>query len=342
MFHSLLINDWLLRTSELAILDVRSEAEHAHAHIPGAYAFPLLNNQERAVVGTVYKQQGNEAAVLKGYELVGSRFAQFIIEAKKLAPNKEVGVYCWRGGLRSNIMAFVLHTAGFKVHLLKGGYKQYRNWVTEQFTSPKQLVVVGGKTGCGKTTVIETLAAMGEQTIHLEQLANHRGSAFGGLGQPAQPSVEQFENKLAMQWSKLVSGKPVFIENESRTIGSVVIPLPIFETMKQATTFAIDIPFAERVQHIVAAYGLFDKTALANCTAKLAKRLGDLRLREVLQLLNESRLDEWATLLLAYYDKTYEFGNTKRKEGTVQTLSFESFDAHTIARTILTHLQQHG
>lgn len=342
MLNTIPIADWLNITAPLPILDVRSEGEFAHAHFPNSFSLPLLNNEERSIVGTVYKQQGNEAAVLKGYELVGPRFTHFIVEAKKIAPNKEVGVYCWRGGLRSNIMAFVLHTAGFKVHVLNGGYKQFRNWVTEQFTIPKQVVVIGGKTGCGKTTVIETLAAMSQQTIDLEQLANHRGSAFGALGQSPQPTVEHFENRLAIQWGKLHSDKPVFIENESRTIGSVVIPLPIFETMKLATTIAIEIPFAERVQHIVAEYGIFNKEALTSCTSKLAKRLGNLRLREALQLLNENKLNEWATLLLAYYDKTYEFGNSKRTEGTVQTVSFDTFDAQTIARTILTHLQQHG
>jgi tRNA 2-selenouridine synthase len=331
------IDDWLVTTSSLPVIDVRSEGEYSHANIPTSSSLPLLNNEERAIVGTIYKQQGNEAAVLKGYELVGHKFEKYIQQAKIIAPQKELGVYCWRGGLRSNIMAFVLHTAGFKVHLLKGGYKNYRAWVIEQLNTPKNVVVIGGKTGSGKTSIIHMLKHQGAQVINLEELANHRGSAFGALGMPAQPSAEQFENNLASKWCRLKTTSPVFIENESRTIGSVVIPLPIFELMKQAITIAIDIPFELRVQHIIALYGKYGKQELEWCTQKLAKRLGDLRLRQALEFLSENDLEQWATLLLQYYDKTYEYGNSLRQKEKLKHAYFDTFDAEKIVTSILTN-----
>lgn len=342
VLNSIPLVDWLNATSQLPIFDVRSEGEYTHAHFPNSFSLPLLNNEERAIIGTTYKREGNEAAVVKGYELVGPKFKDNIVLAKKLAPHKEVGVYCWRGGLRSNIMAFVLHTAGFKVHLLKGGYKSYRAWVLATLAIPQNIIVIGGKTGSGKTKIIQALAQQGEQTINLEQLANHRGSAFGALGMPTQPTVEHFENMLAMEWNKLQSTQPVFIENESRTIGSTVIPLPIFELMEQATTLTINISFEERVNHIVQEYGAFEKVKLKECTLRLAKRLGNLRLREALQLLDEHKLDEWTAMLLNYYDKTYEYGNSKRKAETVKVLSFDAFDVQKITQTIQTFIYQNG
>lgn len=335
VIQSLPIHEWLLHVKTIPILDTRSEVEYAHAHVPNAVSFPLLTNEERTIVGTLYKQQGNEAAVVKGYELVGPKFHQFVLHAKKIAPNKEVGLYCWRGGLRSNIMAFVLHTAGFKVYLLKGGYKQYRGWAAQQFTIPKHLRVIGGKTGSGKTQILELLSAKGHQVLPLEQIANHRGSAFGSLGMPAQPSVEQFENELALLWSQFETNKPVFVENESRTIGHVVIPEQLFNQMRQAPTLAIELPIELRVHHIVKLYEPFGKERLKEATHKLAKRLGNLRLRQAIQLLEENNYTEWATLLLEYYDKTYEYGNSIRKEGTVKQLYFETWNSAQIVHTIL-------
>lgn len=185
------------------VIDVRSPAEFAHAHFPNAQNLPLLNNEERAIVGTTYKHEGNQTAVLKGYELVGHKFSDYIKLAIKIAPNKKVNIYCWRGGLRSNIMAFVLHTAGFEVNLLQGGYKKYRNWVLETLEQPKQIKIVGGKTGSGKTYVLHQLKMLNQQIIDLEGLAHHKGSAFGSLGQAPQPSIEMFENNLAIQWCKI-------------------------------------------------------------------------------------------------------------------------------------------
>jgi len=299
------------------VCDVRSPAEYAHAHFPGAFNLPLLNNEERAIVGTTYKKEGNEAAVIKGYELVAHKFIDYIKDALKIAPNKKINLYCWRGGLRSNIMAFLLHTAGFEVNLVQGGYKKYRQWVIQTLEIPQQVKVLGGKTGSGKTYILHELGMLGEQIIDLEGLANHKGSAFGGLGQEAQPSVEMFENKLAMQWIKLNHNKTLWLENESRMIGTVRIPPKIFEIMRSATTYDIQISLGRRIQHIAKEYGNYEVKLLEECTRKLEKKMGNLRMQQAIDFLLAKDLNSWIFMLLDYYDSSYLFSKEKRNPDSV-------------------------
>lgn len=308
------------QTEDIPTIDVRSPAEFAHAHFPNAFNLPLLNNEERAIVGTTYKHEGNQTAVLKGYELVGHKFADYIKQALKIAPNKKINVYCWRGGLRSNIMAFVLHTAGFEVNLLQGGYKKYRHWVLETLEQPKQIKIVGGKTGSGKTYVLNELKALGEQVIDLEALAHHKGSAFGGIGELPQPSVEMFENKLAMQWNLLNPIKILWLENESRMIGTVRIPPKIFEAMRTATTYDIQISLGRRIQHIANEYGKYDVKILEECTRKLEKKLGNLRMQQAIDFLLAKDVNSWIFMLLEYYDSSYLFSKEKRNPNTIITV----------------------
>ena len=147
----------------------------------------------------------------------------------------------------------------------------------ETFEQPKQIKIVGGKTGSGKTYVLHELKNLGEQTIDLEALANHKGSAFGSLGQAPQPSVEMFENKLALQWQKIDMNKPLWIENESRMIGTVRIPPKIYDAMRIAITYDLEVSLENRIAHIGKEYGTFDKKLLAECTKKLEKKMGNLK-----------------------------------------------------------------
>lgn len=339
MIHQHHIEEWLDIVPGLQVFDVRSQGEYTHAHFPGALNLPLLNNEERAIVGTLYKQEGNQAAVIKGYELVGHKFQDYLKHALSIAPSKEIGIYCWRGGLRSNIMAFLLHSAGFTVHLLKGGYKSYRKWVAGILTAQKNLAVIGGKTGSGKTYVLASLKKAGQQTIDLEALSNHKGSAFGGLGQLPQPAYEMFENMLAMQWSKLNPDQVTFIENESRTVGHVKIPDRIFEMMRNAITFDIQIPGEVRVKHILHEYGQFSIDELKACTSKLVKRLGHLRLQQAISLLEEGKMEEWIYLLLEYYDDNYAYGNSTRREGSIHAIEYTELNPDHIASMILERIR---
>src|ERR1035438_1704881 len=149
MKEALRLNDFLLLAKNIPIIDVRSPKEFDHAHIPGALNIPLLDNEQRAIIGTTYKELGREAAVIKGFELVGPGFSRFINEAKIIFPNKKILVYCWRGGMRSNIMAWVLKTAGFETHTLIGGYKTYRRWVLEVFQQEKNIRIIRGLDASG-------------------------------------------------------------------------------------------------------------------------------------------------------------------------------------------------
>lgn len=308
------------QAQHIPTIDVRSPGEFAHAHFPNAINLPLLNNEERAIVGTTYKHEGNQTAVLKGYELVGHKFVDYIKQALKIAPNKKINVYCWRGGLRSNIMAFLLHSAGFEVNLLQGGYKKYRNWVLKTLEKPQRISILGGKTGSGKTYVLNELKALGQQVIDLEALAHHKGSAFGGIGEFPQPSVEMFENKLAMQWNNTNPNFPLWLENESRMIGTVRIPTKIFEAMRTATTYDIQISLELRLQHIAKEYGKYDVKLLEECTRKLEKKLGNLRMQQAIDFLLAKDINSWIFMLLEYYDSSYLFSKEKRNPNTIMTV----------------------
>ena len=307
----------LVRESGWLLLDTRSPSEYRQAHIPGAINLPLLNDEHRAAVGTAYKQQGRDAAVLLGFELVGPSFAGFVKQVRELTENREISLYCWRGGMRSGIMAWVLELAGYRVHVLKGGYKAYRARVREQLATPMPLRVLGGRTGSGKTELLQALAAAGEQVIDLEALANHKGSAFGGLGQEPQPSNEQFENLLAGRIGKLDPARRVWIENESRTIGRVKLPDTLYEAIRNAPVTELVVPDSVRRERILHEYESFPVEQLAEKTAQLQKRLGLERTRTAITALHEGRLHDWLDCILPYYDKTYDYGNSLRQEGSV-------------------------
>ncbi len=317
------------------LLDTRTPAEYDHAHIPGAQSFPLMTNEERVIIGTLYKQKGREAAVAKGFELIGPRFSGFITQAEKIAPDRKLILYCWRGGLRSSVMSWVLATAGFKVSILKGGYKAYRQWAFDVFGMHKNIVVVGGKTGTGKTALLQYMTAINHYVIDLEKLASHRGSAFGSLGLQQQPSNEQFENLLAMKWYLAPDDRPVWIENESLKIGSCILPKAIYHLMRNALCFELILPLHKRIQNILKEYGHYDKQELAHRTSNLKKKLGGLRLKNALLALEENRMEEWCAILLEYYDKAYQFGCDQREVNKVIPVETDHLDENQIALLLI-------
>lgn len=308
------------------ILDVRAPKEYNHAHIPGTVSFPLMSDDERAQVGITYKKEGREAAVIKGFELVGNQFADFIKKAKEISPQKEVLIYCWRGGMRSSIMAWVLALGGFKVELLKGGYKSFRKWVLAECEAERKIVVLGGKTGSGKTEMLLELKKAGQQVIDLEAIANHKGSAFGSLGQKPQPRNEQFENLLAVQLASTDPSKTTWFENESHLIGTCVLPSSLFEQMRNSLVVEINLDKETRKKRILAEYGNFEIKLLKEKTNKVAKRLGGLLLKEALKHLDDKNLDAWCNLMLDYYDRTYLHSNLKRDKSKMKQVELENDD----------------
>ena len=264
MAQILPIEKFLPLTDTLPLVDVRSPAEFAQGHIPGAVNIPLFDNEEKAVVGVGYKQGGKENAVQLGLEIVGPKLAGFVKQAKRLAPKKEILLHCWRGGMRSGSMAWLFETAGMKAYTLEGGYKAYRRYIREQFSRPVKMLVLGGTTGSGKTDILKVLEKRGEQFLDIENIAHHKGSVFGLLGQKPQPTNEQFENNLADAWRRFDFKRIIWLEDESLQLGSCVQPDPLFFQLRKAPLIKIIVPKPEREKQLVKEYGRFKKEELRN------------------------------------------------------------------------------
>ena len=314
------INDFIMEAGSSIgssiIIDVRSPAEYEHAHIPAALNLPLFDNEERAMIGTTYKKQSREEAIKAGLPLFGNKMLSMIetVETWIAATPKDnnltkptLFVHCWRGGMRSAAVAWLLDLYGYKVIQLTGGYKAYRNWVLEQFTIPYSLKVLGGYTGSGKTEILQALQEKNYAVIDLEGIAHHKGSAFGAIGQLPQPSQEMFENILAKKLFEVnKNNKPIWIEDESQRIGTVLIPTPLFHLMRNSTCYFMKIPFEQRLAFILEGYGKFDAQSLIEATERIQKRLGGLETKNAVAHVMQGELKEAFSILLKYYDKWYE------------------------------------
>ena len=321
MVHQLSVEAFLEKAQALPVIDVRSPGEFSHAHIPGAVSIPLFDNEERAQVGTRYKQAGKDHAVLLGLELVGPKLADFVKQSKKLNPqSKEVLVHCWRGGMRSSSFAWLLDTAGLVASTLAGGYKAYRNTVLKAFAEPRNLIILGGKTGSGKTDILKELARKGEQIIDLEGLAHHKGSSYGAIGQLPQPATEQFENRLFHSLQPLTATRRIWLEDESRNIGSCFIPTPLWQQMRIAPVAFIDMPKDKRVNRLVAEYADIDYSLLVEATERIRKRLGGKVTKDALDALVRHDYAAVADLTLDYYDKAYLHGLSQRDPASIHSL----------------------
>ncbi len=317
--------DFLQKANSTPIIDVRSPGEFEKAHIIGAINIPLFDNDERAKVGKKFKNAGKDAAVLLGLEMVGPKLVDFVKKASRVAPNKQVLVHCWRGGMRSGSFAWLLETAGFEVNTMVGGYKAYRNLVLAFFEKPLNLIVLGGKTGSAKTETLHELAKLGEQVIDLEGLAHHKGSAFGAIGQPAQPSSEYFENLLYDEFQKFDLTKRIWIEDESKNVGTCNIPDSLFQQIRNTKVLFLDIKAETRVPFLVEKYaqaGVDDE--LQASLDRIQKRLGGQNYQEATIALAQKNYAEVARITLEYYDKWYLMGLQKRNQNLVQKIEVET------------------
>lgn len=317
------------------ILDVRSPGEYGQGHMGGAIAFPLFSDGERAQVGTCYRHRGRDAAVELGFDLAGPRCGDLVRAAKALAADRQVRLHCWRGGMRSGGMAWILEMAGFQVTLLEGGYKAYRRWVHGVLAVPKPLLVLGGMTGTSKTQILQELAALGEPILDLEALANHRGSSFGGLGLPAQPSTEQYENRIAEQWVELGSDRPIWIEAESRRVGTCRIPDQLFLQMEAAPTLELWRSLEERLDLLVDLYGHADRQGLIAATQRIGKRLGGQRTQAAIAAITEGDLRSACEIILDYYDRAYRY-DLARRQKTIPRVNLVGLSAAAAARQLVT------
>ena len=333
----------LREQGERVLLDVRTPAEFEGGHIPGAQNLPLFTNEERAVVGTIYKQQSPELAFDKGLEFAGARMAWYVKEAKRLAPERKIFIHCWRGGRRSGSLAWLLGFAGFEVGVLEGGYKAYRNYIRNAFaTTPIRPVVLGGPTGSGKTEILRYLRDAGEQVIDLEALAHHKGSSFGAIGESPQPTVEQFENDLYRELFLMDPTRRVWVENESRSIGRIFLPEGLWMQFQRSPLVKLMIPLEERVRFLVGVYGAFPKEALEDAFRRIERRLGGQHLNAAMEALERDDFATAAEIALRYYDKSYSFATSKGYSDSVLQCPFLKLDSYQIANQLIILANEHG
>jgi len=343
------IEEFLKLARQYPVLDVRSPGEYTHAHIPIAHSLPLFTDEERKQVGTAYKQQSREVAIKIGLDYFGVKMKTMVEQTETIDAdfNKSgiamnvpvppsgggggcVLVHCWRGGMRSAAVAWLLDMYGFKVYVLTGGYKAYRKWVLAQFEKDYNFNIIGGYTGSGKTLLIHELIKENKTVIDLEGLANHKGSAFGTIENKSQPGQEMFENSLAEalfdtgykipdesvqnQASSIqFPASCIYVEDESQRIGNLQIPMPLWRTMRKAPVFFMDIPFEERLEYITEEYGKQSKHYLKDAILRIQKRLGGLETKNAVNFLEEDNFKESFRILLTYYDKWYHKGLYNRE-----------------------------
>jgi len=313
-----------LATHQNRIIDVRSPLEFMKGHIPGAHNVPLLHDAHRAQVGILYKQNGRDAAIRKGLELVAPALDQMVQSVSSCEGRGQLIVYCARGGMRSKSTVQLLERSGLDCRLLTDGYKGYRQWVRQTLALPKHAIVLGGATGVAKTEVLHAMARKGAQVVDLEGLAGHRGSVFGGLGMPQQPSSQLFENRLAEEWMTLNAHQPVWIEAESAQIGQCRVPPEVLKTMSAARMIELQRPQHERVAHLVRIYGSASVVQLVEATERIRDRLGHERTADAVPLIETGQLAAACAQILEYYDKAYRHAH-KRRAG--ESTLFESADA---------------
>lgn len=340
MIQPLDIEEFLAQSQGHAVLDVRSEGEYEYGHIPHALNLPLFTNEERKLVGTTYKQRSKNEAILQGLDIVGKKMGDFVRFAQPLIKDNKIFIHCWRGGMRSGSMAWLFNLFGYEVFTLKGGYKKYRHYVLGLLAAPRHYVVIGGKTGSGKTMVLGALKKKGEQVLDLEQLAHHKGSAFGMLGQPKQPSTEHFENLMAEQLKHTHGSRAIWLEDESLRIGSVVINNEFWKQMRAAPLMVLDIPLEERIQHLVKEYAHHPAEGLEQSLLNIQKRLGHEQWKTAVQMLHEKNFEAVARIALHYYDKTYSYGLTVKDTDEIITLAFNTLNAEGIATELIARKAQ--
>lgn len=320
MITKLKADAFLKQSHLLTILDVRSPSEFIQGHITGAFNLPLFTDEERAKVGIRYKNSGRDFAVKLGLQIIGPKLSWLAEEAQRLAPARNVLLHCWRGGMRSESMAWLLQLSGFEVQLLDGGYKAYRSYIRGQLALPAKLIVLGGLTGSGKSAVLKQLAICGQQVLDLETLANHKGSVFGGLGQSDQPTTGQFENNIYPVWEAFDLSKTIWVEDESRAIGSVNIPEILFYTMMKSPIAVMEVPSEIRVERLVKEYAGMPAQGLIDALMHIKDSLGGTATSEALVALRNGEFHVVARLALVHYDRLYSKSLARRNANVVNRL----------------------
>lgn len=319
------------------LIDVRSPAEFAEDHIPGAINQPALSNEERAIVGTIYKQESPFRARKIGAAMVARNVAAHL--DGPLA-DKDGGwrplVYCWRGGQRSGSFASIISQIGWRAETIAGGYQAYRRKVVAMLHDqplPFKAVLIDGYTGTGKTELLQHLQGLGCQTLDLEGLANHRGSLFGGHPD-GQPSQKGFETNLIVRLSGFDPAKPVILEAESSKIGDLIVPPSLWAIMVAAPKIVIDAPAAQRADYLTRRYGALsaDREKAASIIASMKRLYGHERIEQWLNLLNSGELRSLAAeLIFWHYDPRYARHQLRGAANILETVRLPNLEPASLA-----------
>lgn len=349
----------------MPVVDVRAPVEFAQAHVSDAINIPLFEDEERATIGTAYKQNGRRAAVLRGLDFVGPKMRKLADRSLKLvrdfnkratasrdtmldraefAPKEnhsaepsgnQILIHCARGGMRSDSFCWLVEQVELEALRLDGGYKSFRRFVQSYFSKPWNLVVLTGLTGAGKTRQLQHLRELGEQVVDLEGLANHRGSAFGGIGQGGQPRTEQFENLIFESLFRLDPAKRIWIEDESRAVGQCMVPNAFFDQLHSAPAVFMDVDVSIRAKNLVADYGDLPQNEMNAAIDRISKRLGGQNVNSAKETLAENELEKCALVLLEYYDKTYMLCQDKNPRTTTLKVDMGEMSIAEMSEAIL-------
>jgi tRNA 2-selenouridine synthase len=319
------------------LIDVRSPSEYYKGHMPNSINIPLFDNDERSIIGTIYKKEGREKAVIEGLKILEKKI-DFLLDNLFISIDKHkiiqdvnnnkslIRIYCSRGGMRSRSIAWLLEKYRMKPVTLNGGYKKYRRWILDSFSKKWNIVIIGGKTGTGKTRLLSLLDKYNYQTIDLEGFACHRGSTFGGLGMKEQPSNEKFENKIGEKLYSFRSINNIFIEAESANIGKCKIPHELFNQMKSSRRIEIIRSESNRLDELIDTYSGFKKEELQESVLRIKKRLGPQRTKIALESINNEKWDLVCRSVLDYYDKCYEYEKVGKTNIKLIDLTDKKYD----------------
>jgi len=319
------------------LIDVRSPGEYYKGHMPNSINIPLFDNDERSIIGKIYKKEGRKEAVIEGLKFFEKKLEFLLdnlfmnIDSYKNITNKNnnklfIRIYCSRGGMRSQSIAWLLEKYKLNPITLKGGYKKYRRWILDSFSKKWNIIIIGGKTGTGKTRLLSLLEKYKYQTIDLEGFACHRGSTFGGLGMKEQPSNEQFENKIAEKLNSFKFSNNIFVEAESANIGKCKIPHEFFNQMKNSRRIEILRSESNRLDELIDTYSVFKKEELQESVLRIKKRLGPQRTKIALESINNEKWELVCRSVLDYYDKCYEFEKVGKTNIKLLDLTDKKYD----------------
>jgi tRNA 2-selenouridine synthase len=329
------IATFLKLADKIPVIDVRSPSEFKTGHIPCAVNIPMFDDAERETVGTKYKKEGRVKAILAGLQLAGNSMHLKLEQALEISKEGRLLVHCWRGGMSSEAMAWLFSLGDIETDILDGGYKSYRHFVLDNLSVNKKIIVLGGLTGSGKTHILKYLQEIGQQVIDLEGIANHKGSAFGSLGQLAQPTSELFANLLSDKWERIDPHKYVWLEDESRNIGTVFMPEGFYLNMQKNPVIILLMDVKTRLQRLIEEYSCYSADELEASVMKISKRLGGDKAKEAVDAVKRGNFGRAIEIALYYYDKAYLF-SLKRKEGKdIFYINTDTDDIETNARKIM-------